>query len=74
MKFLAGIGSVEDIPAKAAVLFGLMTNATASGSEQQELGRLLLTKVARIETPPSKTSKRRSRTSARASSTHSSRR
>lgn len=49
IKFLTGIGSAEDIPGKAAALFALVTAAEATESEQQALGRLLLTKVARIE-------------------------
>lgn len=49
IKFLAGIGSAEDIPGKAAALFAMLTEAASVEGEQQELGRLLLTKVARIE-------------------------
>ncbi len=47
--FLTGIGSAADIPAKAAALFAMLTAAEAAETEQEKLGRLLLTKVAHIE-------------------------
>lgn len=49
LNFLVGIGSAEGIINGASSLFTLLTAAEEAETEQQELGRLLLTKVARIE-------------------------
>lgn len=46
---LLGLGTTEAITAKAATLLAVITEADAVESERQELGRLLLSKVARIE-------------------------
>ncbi len=49
IKLLVGITTAEEIGAKAAALLGLLSAAETVETEQQRLGRLLLTKVARIE-------------------------
>lgn len=49
MKFLAGITTTEEVGARAAALLGLLSTPEAVETEQQRLGRLLLTKIAGIE-------------------------
>jgi predicted ATPase len=50
LALLGGIGSPEAITGKAAALFTLLSQAEATvETERERLGRLLLTKVARIE-------------------------
>lgn len=50
LALLGGIGSTEAITAKAAALVTLLTQAeSTTETERERLGRLLLTKVARIE-------------------------
>lgn len=49
IKFLNGITTAEEIGTQSAALFAMLTAAEAIETEQQRLGRLLLTKVARIE-------------------------
>jgi energy-coupling factor transporter ATP-binding protein EcfA2 len=50
LSILAGIGSPDAVTGKAAALFALLTEAeTSAETERERLGRLLLTKVARIE-------------------------
>lgn len=49
MRFLFGIGAAEEVAPKAATLFSMLTAAEEAESEQEKLGRLLLTKVAHIE-------------------------
>jgi predicted ATPase len=49
IKLLVGITTTEEIGAKAATLLGLLSAAETVETEQQRLGRFLLTKVARIE-------------------------
>ncbi|CRK56802.1 M. jannaschii predicted coding region MJECL43 [Alloactinosynnema sp. L-07] len=48
-QFLAGLNTLELVTTQAAGLFGLLTAARDFETEQQKLGRLLLTKVARID-------------------------
>lgn len=49
LRLLTGITGAEEIGTQASALFGIMTAFDAVETEQQRLGRLLLTKVARIE-------------------------
>ncbi|MEV7966977.1 AAA family ATPase [Sphaerisporangium sp. NPDC088356] len=49
LDLLNAIGTVEDVGSQASVLFSILSAAEAAETEQQRLGRLLLTKVARIE-------------------------
>lgn len=48
-KFLSGIGTTEQVAANAQGLLSMLTAAEFVETEQQRLGRLLLTKVARID-------------------------
>ncbi len=49
MRFVLGISAETDVASKAGALFALIGAADSLETEEQKLGRVLLTKVARIE-------------------------
>lgn len=49
MRFLFGIGAVEQVAPNAPALFALLSAAATVETEQEKLGRVLLTKVAKID-------------------------
>jgi predicted ATPase len=50
LRFLFGLGAEAEVAPKASALFALLGAADRLESEEQKLGKVLLTKVARIET------------------------
>ncbi len=49
LRFLFGIGAETEVAPKASALFALLGAASGLETDEQKLGRVLLTKVARIE-------------------------